>query len=139
MAGLRIGYAIGNEELINALKGVKLSYNSYTMNMPSIILGTQSVKNEDYFRDTIAKIINTRKRISEELKKMGFEVLESAANFLFISHKNTAASEIFDKLKSRGIYVRYFNKPRLDNHLRVTVGTDDEMDEFLDEIKDIVR
>ncbi len=138
MAGMRIGYAIGNEELICALKGVKLSYNSYTMNMPSIILGTESVKDEAYFKATTDKIIKTRERITGELRDVGFKVLDSHTNFLFISHKDVPALKIFEELKKQKIYVRYFNKPRLDNYLRVTVGTDEEMDEFMKVLRDII-
>lgn len=139
MAGLRIGYAIGNAELINALKGVKLSYNSYTINMPSIILGTEAVKDEGYFRETVEKIVNTREKVKEQLEKFGFKVLESGTNFLFASHKCVSARRIFESLRENGIYVRYFNAPRIDNYLRITIGTEKEMDEFLLMLKQIVE
>ena len=138
MAGLRIGYAIGNVELINALKSVKLSYNSYTMNMPSIILGAESVKDEEYFRATVGRIVATRARIKGELENMGFAVLESGTNFLFATHNSVPARTIFGKLRGNGIYVRYFNSPRIDNYLRITIGTDEEMKVFLDRVKTIV-
>lgn len=138
MAGLRIGYAIGNVELINALKSVKLSYNSYTMNMPSIILGTEAVKDEEYFRSTIKKVVTTRAKVKSALEAMGFSMPESGTNFLFATHKNVPAKHIFDSLREQGIYVRYFNQPRIDNYLRITIGTDDEMEKFLSNIKLII-
>ena len=138
MAGMRIGYAIGNKELIKALNNVKGSYNSYTMNMPAIILGTMSLKDDKYFKDTVAKIITTRENTKASLKKLGFDVLDSSANFLFATHKDMPAKELFEKLREKNIYVRYFNKPRIDNYLRITIGTDDEMIEFLEEVKSIL-
>ncbi len=132
MAGLRIGYAMGNAELISALNSVKLSYNSYTMNMPSIILGAESVRDDEYFRKTVDKIIDTREAVKESLEKMNFEVLDSKTNFLFAKHADVPAKEIFEKLREKNIYVRYFAKPRIDNYLRITIGTDEEMKTFLE-------
>lgn len=135
MAGLRIGYAIGNKELIKAMNDVKYSYNSYTMNQFSIYIGAEAVKNQDYFEKTIKKIINTRQRSIEILENMGFNVLPSNTNFLFISHKNSNAKYIFESLKNDNIYVRYFEKPKINNYLRVTIGTDDEMDKLFEILK----
>ncbi|MBE5936743.1 MAG: histidinol-phosphate transaminase [Lachnospiraceae bacterium] len=139
MAGMRIGYAVGNEELINALKSVKLSYNSYTMNMPSIILGTESVEDEQYFQSTLAKIVNTRENVKEQLEAIGFSVLESATNFLFATHERVSAESIFNDLRKKGIYVRYFKTPRIDNYIRITIGTDEEMAIFMEEITKLVK
>jgi len=138
MAGMRIGYAIGNKELIKVLNNVKGSYNSYTMNMPAIILGTMSLKDDKYFKDTVAKIITTRENTKASLKELGFDVLDSSANFLFATHKDMPAKELFEKLREKNIYVRYFNKPRIDDYLRITIGTDEEMKEFLEEVKSIL-
>ncbi len=139
LAGLRIGYAIGNKALISALNSVKLSYNSYTMNMPSLLMGAEAVKDESYFRDTLDKIMTTRERVKIELSDMGFSVLDSNTNFLFAKHENISAKYIFDKLRDENIYVRYFNKPRIDDYLRITIGTDTEMDTFLNVIKKIKK
>ena len=139
MAGMRIGYAVGNEELINALKSVKLSYDSYTMNMPSIILGTESVEDEQYFQSTLAKIVNTRENVKEQLEAIGFSVLESATNFLFATHERVSAESIFNDLRKKGIYVRYFKTPRIDNYIRITIGTDEEMAIFMEEITKLVK
>lgn len=139
MAGMRIGYAIGNHELIEALISVKLSYNSYTMNMPSILLGTEAVRDEKYFRETLESIINTREMTRQCLEKLGFLVLESNTNFLFVSHKSMPAKEIFEKLRAENIYVRYFSKPRIDNYLRISIGKNEEMHVLIDSLKKILK
>jgi histidinol-phosphate aminotransferase len=131
MAGMRIGYAMGNEKLIEALNHVKYSYNSYTMNMTSILAGVESVKDEAYFYKTIEKIKRTRKSTEERLRALGFSLPESGSNFVFASHREIAAKEIFTKLREHNIYVRYFDLPRIDNHLRITMGTEEEMDKLI--------
>ena len=135
MAGIRIGYAMGNKALIKYLNDVKYSFNSYTMNAPSILLGAEALKDEAYFRETTEKIIATRERVKRELVKLGFSFPDSKSNFLFITHERVAARELFEALKIKKIYVRYFNKPRIDNYLRVTIGTEEEMDVFLTFLK----
>lgn len=132
MAGIRIGYAMGNEKLIKYLSDVKFSYNSYTMNMPSIILGAESIADDEYFKDTVAKVVETRDWFSKEIEKIGFKSLPSSSNFVFMTHNTIPAKEIFEKAKQANIYVRYFDKPRIDNYLRVTIGTREEMQKFLD-------
>lgn len=130
MAGMRIGYAIGHPDLIRAMNDVKYSYNSYTMNLPSIVLGVEAVKDDAYFRETLDKIVSTRERAKVRLGELGFTFPDSMANFIFASHRQVAAEKIFEALKKQQIYVRYFRQPRLDNYLRITIGTDEEMDEL---------
>ena len=139
MAGLRIGYAIGNEKLIKYMSDVKYSYNSYTMNRPSILLGVESIADEDYFRETVEKVKKTREWFSNKLKELGFTVLPSAANFVFASHERVAAKEIFAKAREQGVIVRYFDKPRIDNFLRISVGTDEEMEKCVEVFQKIVN
>jgi len=139
MAGLRIGYAIGNQELIKALNDVKYSFNSYTMNRPSILLGTASLKDESYFRETTEKIMETRSWFESEMQKLGFSFPDSKANFIFASHKEVPAKEIFEAAKEHKIYVRYFAKPRIDNYLRITIGTREEMQSLLEFLKDYLQ
>lgn len=131
MAGIRIGYAFGSEKLIAYLKDVKFSFNSYTMNLPAIEIGTEVVKDDAYFKETTAKIIATRERVKKELKALDFVFPDAKSNFLFVTHKSVPASELFQALKENGIYVRYWNKKRIDNYLRITIGTDEEMDRLL--------
>lgn len=128
MAGMRIGFAIGSPLLIKYLNDVKYAYNSYTMNTPSLVCGVEAVKDDAYFKDIVNKIVETREYSKEELKALGFEMTDSKANFLFVTHPQVPAREIFEALKAQDIFVRYFNKERLDNYLRITIGTREEMD-----------
>lgn len=138
MAGLRIGFCIGSEKLIGYLNDVKFSFNSYTMNLPSQILGAEAVRDDAWFRETTAKIIATRERVKKELKELGFSFPDSRANFIFAAHESIPAEQIFRALRQADIYVRYWNKPRISNYLRITVGTDAEMDSLLDFLKSYV-
>lgn len=138
MAGMRIGYAMGNEELIGAINDVKESVNSYTMNTESILIGAASLEDEEYFQTNLKKVMETRKRTKTALEEMGFEVKESKTNFLFAAHERIPAKEIFERLKEKNIYVRYFQKDRIENYLRITIGTDEQMDCFLEEIGKLV-
>ena len=138
MAGMRIGYAIGNPELIKAMNDVKFSINSYTINRPSIVYGAAAVNDKQYFEECTAKIIATRERSKERLKKLGFEFPDSKANFIFAKHKEAKGSYIFEELKKRNIYVRYFNKPRIDDYLRISIGTDEQMDALFAALEDIL-
>ncbi len=131
MAGMRIGFAFGNEKLIKYLSDVKFSFNSYTMNTPSQVLGTAALRDKEYFVTTVQKIINTRERVKQQLKELGFSFPESKANFIFASHERVSAQEIFSALKAADIYVRYWNKPRINNSLRISIGTDEEMDALI--------
>ena len=131
LAGVRIGYAFGNRTLIKYLNDVKYSFNSYTMNYPSLVIGRAALADRAYFEDTKARIIATRERVKGELSELGFTFGDSQSNFLFITHEKVAARELFEALKIKRIYVRYFNKPRIDNYLRVTIGTEEEMDALL--------
>ena len=138
MAGMRIGFCIGNEKLIKYLNDVKFSFNSYTMNYPSQALGVEAVRDDAYFKEITAKIVATRERVKKELTKLGFTFPDSMANFIFASHKTVPAKEIFQALRKADIYVRYWNKPRISNFLRITVGTDEQMDKLLEFLKDFL-
>lgn len=135
LAGLRIGFAIGSKKLISCLEAVKNSYNSYTIDSLSLVAAIASLEDNDYFNSTISKVKATRKRISNELRKMGFSAADSSANFILVTNEDVNAKELFEHLKAKKIYVRYFNLPRLDNHLRITIGTDSEMNIFLEATK----
>jgi histidinol-phosphate aminotransferase len=128
MAGMRIGYAMGNKELIKALNDVKYSYNSYTMNQTSLILGKEAILDDAYFKETVQKIGETREKAVKRLKELGFTCLESSANFVFATHKSVPAKQIFEELREAGIFVRYFDSPRINNYLRITIGTDEQME-----------
>ena len=138
MAGMRIGFAIANEKMIDYLKAAKFSYNSYTMNMPSLIMGVASVDDKAYFEQTCQKIIATREWFKKEMEALGFDFTDSYSNFLFAEHKSVPAKEIFDELKEKKIYVRYWNKARISNRLRITIGTDEQMQQLIEALKEIV-
>lgn len=138
MAGMRIGYAMGQEKLISYLSDAKFAINSYTLNTPTLEMGAESVRDVAYFNSTVDKIIKTRERVKEELSTLGFEYTDSKTNFIFATHKTIPAKEIFEYLKGENIYVRYWNKPRINNRLRITVGTDEEMDTMLAKLKTFV-
>ncbi len=128
MAGMRIGFCMGHPALIRYLNDVKYSVNSYTLNTAALALGVEAVRDEAYFRECCQKIIQTREKAEEELTKRGFIFPKSYANFIFASHKTIPAREIFERLKENDIYVRWWNKERIDNYLRITIGTDEQME-----------
>lgn len=138
MAGARIGYVFGCERLIKYLNDVKYSFNSYTMDQLTLVTGAAALSDESYFQETLKKIIATRERVKGELRELGFTIPDSKSNFLFISHPKVAARELFAMLREKNIYVRYFDKPRIDNMLRVTVGTDAEMDRLIACLKEYI-
>ena len=127
LAGLRVGYGFGSEELIEGLERIKNSFNSYPLDRLAIAGGVSAIEDQVYFEQTRQKIITTREQAVARFESLGFMVIPSAANFLFVSHRQVKAEKLYLDLKSRGVLVRYFNKPRIDNYLRVTIGTDEEM------------
>lgn len=131
MAGMRIGFCIGNSKLIKALNDVKYSFNSYTLNTVSILSGVESVKEDGYFKNTVSRIIESREKAKGRLSELGFTFPDPKANFIFASHSKLPAKELYEGLKESGIYVRYFDLPRIDNYLRITIGTDEEMDRLV--------
>ena len=139
MAGMRIGYAMGSAELIKALNDVKYSFNSYTMDRTTIAAGVASMKDQAYFEECCNKIITTREWTKTELKKLGFSFQDSKANFIFATHESCPAKKLFGALREKHIYVRYFPKDRIDNHLRITIGTDKEMKKLVEFLKEYLQ
>ncbi len=127
MAGMRIGYAMGNEKLIGYLNDVKYSVNSYTLNYAALEAGVEAVRDVTYFKEHCKRIVDTRERAEEELAALGFTFPKSYVTFIFVSHRKIPAKEIFERLKENDIYVRYWNKARIDNCLRITIGTEGQM------------
>lgn len=138
MAGMRIGFAIGNEKLIKFMNDVKFSINSYTMNPLSQICGAEAVYDNDYFEKTTGNIIETREYSKKKLTELGFTYPDSMSNFIFATHAEVDAGVIFNELKNRKIFVRYWNKPRISNHLRITIGTREEMDKLFKALEEIL-
>lgn len=135
MAGMRIGFAMGNPKLIRYINDVKYSFNSYTMNQTALALGVEAIRDKAYFEETRAKIIATREWTKAELKKLGFSFGDSMSNFIFATHKTVPACEIYEALREENIYVRYFAKERINNYLRISIGTPKEMEALIDFLK----
>ncbi len=138
LAGMRVGFAFGNPGLIEALELVKNSMNSYTLDRVAIAAASAAVRDREYFRDCCRKITDTREKTAAELEKLGFSSPVSSSNFIFITHEKLPAREIFSALREKGILVRYFDKPRIDNYLRVSIGSGPEMEAFVQAMKEIV-
>lgn len=139
LAGLRIGFAFGQKKLIKYLNDVKFSVNSYTMNTPSLLAGAECFKDQDYFKDTVNKVIATREWMKEELKKLGFSFQDSKSNFVFATHEKYKAADIQKYLRDNKILVRHFNQPRIDNYLRISVGTDYQAEKLIEALKNMMK
>ena len=139
MAGMRIGYAISNPVLIKYLNDAKYSFNSYTMNQTSLICGVEDVKDKKYFEEGIARIVETREWTKKELEKLGFSCLDSKSNFLFVTHPEYDAKEIFEALKEHQIYVRFWGTRRIEQYMRISIGTKEEMEALLAFLKEYVN
>ncbi|MCL4169049.1 UNVERIFIED_CONTAM: hypothetical protein GTU68_059337, partial [Idotea baltica] len=142
LAGLRVGFAIGNADLIEALERVKNSFNAYPLDRAAIAGSAAAIADKAHFEECSQKIIATRDRISDALSYLGFIVLPSKANFIFAkpdaSKISKNAEALYLELKEKGVLVRYFNKPRINEFLRITIGTDEEMNILLDRLKSII-
>jgi histidinol-phosphate aminotransferase len=146
LAGLRLGFAIGSEELIEGLFRVRDSFNSYTLDALAITGGTAAVLDKPYYKKINQKVIATRERTAAALTAMGFDVIPSKANFLFISggiaskvQPCISGQALFHALRDRGILVRHFNKPRISDYIRVSIGNDEDTDFFLSTCKSIIK
>ena len=139
MAGMRIGYAFGCEKLIQFLNDVKFSFNSYTMDQTTLALGVEAIRDDAYFKEIVGKIICTRERVKKELKDLGFCFRDSSSNFIFATHPKYDAVELFEALRKQDIYVRHFGSDRIKDYLRITIGTDDEMDTLVAFLKEYMK
>lgn len=138
LAGLRVGWAIGDHGLISALNCVKNCINSYTIDRAAQSAAAAAISDREYFENINRKIIATRECAVTRFKELDFQVLESKANFLFVQHSKRRANYIYNYLKERNILVRYFSKPRIDNFLRITIGTDEQMDALFKVLEEII-
>ena len=135
LAGLRVGFAVGHPDLIEGLERVKNSFNSYPLDRFAINGAVAAFEDQTYFEECCKKIISSRENLISELEALGFETIPSSANFIFTTHKHKRAADIADYLRENSIIVRYFNKPRIDNYLRITIGTDDECRALINTLK----
>ncbi len=139
MAGMRIGFAIGSEKLIRYLNDVKFSVNSYTMNQVTLACGAETLKDKAYFETCTNKIIRTREQAKQNLRSLGFVFPDSMSNFIFAKHPEHDAGMIFQKLKEKNIFVRYWNKPRINQYLRITIGTPENMQALFTALEKILQ
>lgn len=138
LAGLRIGFALGHPDLIEGLTRIKDSVNSYTVDRLAIAGAEAAIADVSYFNDTTEKIIRTREWAIVEMEKRGFTVLPSQTNFIFAAHSNQDAGELYAALKEKDILIRYFKVPMIDNHVRITIGTDEQMAQFFNMLDTIL-
>ena len=139
LAGLRVGYALAQPDLIAALRCVRDSINSYTVDRAAQAAAAASLRDAAYFQERTAQVVRTRQRTALALRDMGFAVTDSQANFLFVRHPQVPAKTLLDGLRERGILVRWFDRPRIRDYLRITVGTDGEMDALTAALKELTE
>ena len=138
LAGMRLGFAIANEELIEALTRIKNSFNSYTIDRLAETAGVAALEDDVYFNEKCTEIINARIFLVKELEQLGFNTLPSGANFIFTRHKSIDANIIFNKLREQGVLVRHFTNPdKISQYLRITIGTMEQMKTLLFLLKEI--
>ncbi|EGQ21786.1 histidinol-phosphate transaminase [Sporosarcina newyorkensis 2681] len=139
LAGLRVGFALGQPELIAGLTRIKDSFNSYTVDRLAMAGATAAFQDHEYFLESTKKIIRTRERCVESLRELEFDVLPSDANFLFAKPANQDAQVLYEQLKDRGILVRHFDQAGINNYLRITIGTDEQMEVLMEALKQLIK
>ena len=139
LAGMRIGYALGNEDLIAGINCVKNSFNSYPLDRLALAAGEAAIRDAEYFEATRHSVMQTRQQTTHRLRELGFTVHDSNANFIFITHPEKSGRELQQELRDRGVLVRWFNKPRIDQYLRVSIGTDEDMKTMCDACEAILK
>jgi len=138
LAGARLGYAIGSAPIIEDMNKMKYSFNPYNVNSLTQIAGEAALDNEDYFIQKRKKIIETRENTKKRLENIGFSFTESHANFLFGTNPKITGFELYSKLKEKGILIRQWNKPRISNHIRITIGSEEQMDALIKATEEIL-
>lgn len=138
LAGGRVGFMIANEKIVEDFEKIKYSTNPYNINRLSQIAGISAIEDDKYYMDLCKEVANTREFTKEELKKLGFEMTDSLANFIFASHPDYDGEKLYLDLKKEGILVRHFNSEKIKNHLRITIGTKEDMLILIDKIKKLL-
>ncbi len=139
LAGLRVGFGIAQKEIIEDLNKLKFSFNPYNLNTLSIKAASAAIADNEYYDKRIAKIVETRDRTQKQLEELGFHCTDSKSNFIFASSNKMSAAKLYEELRKRNILVRYFNKEKIDNYLRITVGSEEDMQTLVDSIKEILE
>jgi histidinol-phosphate aminotransferase len=139
LAGARLGFVFGQKELIEDIDKMRYSFNSYNVTRQTLLAGEAALDDAPYYKDMREKIIKTREKVMRDLKALGFEMTDSKANFLFARYPGKSGGELYSHLKAKGILVRHFDKPRISDYLRITIGTDDQMEKLVGALKEIIR
>ncbi len=139
MAGARLGFAFGDRELIADLNRIKYSTNPYNLNRITLVAGEAAIRENDYYKANCRRIIATREKTTAALKKLGFEVIDSKANFIFARSNAIGGEELYTTLKSKGILVRHFTDKKISDYIRITIGAEEEMDAFIATVKEILE
>lgn len=139
LAGLRVGFALGSEQLIEGLTRIKNSFNSYTVDQLAIAGAEAALTDEPYFSRRVQQIKQTRGWVTEKIKQQGFSVLPSQTNFIFVCHYKLPAKRLYEQLKQHDVLVRHFDKPEIENYLRITIGTDEEMHTFFERLQLVIE
>ena len=138
LAGARLGFAVGSAELIADLEKIKYSTNPYNINRLSMIAGCKAIEDNEYYMNNCRVIASTRAKVTEKLREWGFEVLDSCANFIFARTPSVSGEKLYLELKKRGVLIRHFTKDKIKDFNRITIGTEDEMNAFLDAVREIL-
>lgn len=139
MAGGRLGFGVAQASLIKDINTLRYSTNPYNVNRLTLAAGIATLESDDYYLENCKKIIKTRENTVDGLRALGFEVLDSSANFIFAKSDKIEGGELYSALRERGILIRHFNKPRIKDYVRITVGTDEDMSTFLSVTEDILK
>ena len=139
LAGLRVGFAVGHPDLIEGLERVKNSFNSYPLGRLAQAGAIAAIEDQAHLEETSAKVVQTRAKLIEQLNAFGFETLPSTANFIFTRHPQHAGAKLYQALRDRGIIVRHFKSPRIEEFLRITIGTDEQSGELVTALKEILN
>ncbi len=139
LAGLRVGFGIAQKEIIEDMNKLKFSFNPYNLNTLSIKAAAAAIADNEYYDDKIARIVATREKVTAQLRELGFTCTDSKSNFIFASSDKIGAAELASELRKRNILIRYFNKAKIDNYLRITVGSEEDMQTLVDAVREILE
>lgn len=139
LAGLRVGFGIAQKEIIDDLNKLKYSFNPYNINTLSIKAAAAAIADNEYYNERIAQIIETREEVKSELRALGFDCTDSKANFVFASSERIPAADLAKELRKIGILIRHFSKAKIENYLRITIGSKDDMKSFINAVKEILE
>ncbi len=139
LAGLRLGYALADKEIIDDLEKLKFSFNPYNVNTLSVVAGAAAIGDIEYYKSCNQKTVEIREETKKALTEIGFTCLDSQSNFIFAKHNKIPAKSLYESLKEKGVLIRYFNKPRISDYVRITIGSNEQMEKMIQLIKEIAK